>query len=426
MSRNRITHALPAAKTWLERNNRPTDTGPASRSKRYADHPTDLLFVDSVDDTTKEIVMLRHDGFDPNGQHVFRRRSVMSFDTWQRNATHYTVRPEPRSPLTGAAPSVFSAPMLAPVKTTPPPPPAAPVVTPAPVLAPEPTVSETFAQFPGDKASLTKTVAFMLDYLTRANFAGPAKDALHEVRKILSEPTMGPLSLDASVQRANQHLANQGIPMVLTLALLAKLPELARFIDGIDVEIQRICPAYKALLFGGGTSATPVPPPAPPPAMLPAPEALVEEIAKMPLTHAYKDPYAEGGWLGFIEPEDKSWICFCGVDGRALVYVDREPNGQVHGLPAYLYRHDLAHAHIVVSIASLKDGVGSLKEAVVTFGDLVVGLAEEQKKLRETVAAFGSMFPKGVMPIFAGGSASAVGVSPSNGTVNPIGPNGKG
>jgi hypothetical protein len=31
------------------------------------------------------------------------------------------------------------------------------------------------------------------------------------------------------------------------------------------------------------------------------------------------------GWLGWIEPEDKSWIMFIGLDHRPVVYLDHDP-----------------------------------------------------------------------------------------------------
>lgn len=39
----------------------------------------------------------------------------------------------------------------------------------------------------------------------------------------------------------------------------------------------------------------------------------------------YPDPVAVGGWQGYLEPEDKSWIAFVGSDGRPVFFLDRDP-----------------------------------------------------------------------------------------------------
>lgn len=37
----------------------------------------------------------------------------------------------------------------------------------------------------------------------------------------------------------------------------------------------------------------------------------------------YKNPKAVG-WAGWLEPEDKSWVMFVGLDGRPLVFLSRD------------------------------------------------------------------------------------------------------
>lgn len=32
------------------------------------------------------------------------------------------------------------------------------------------------------------------------------------------------------------------------------------------------------------------------------------------------------GWAGWIEPEDRAWIMFVGLDGQPVVYLDRDPS----------------------------------------------------------------------------------------------------
>jgi hypothetical protein len=38
----------------------------------------------------------------------------------------------------------------------------------------------------------------------------------------------------------------------------------------------------------------------------------------------YADPKATG-WAGYIEPADKSWIGFVGIDGRPILFLSRDP-----------------------------------------------------------------------------------------------------
>jgi hypothetical protein len=40
--------------------------------------------------------------------------------------------------------------------------------------------------------------------------------------------------------------------------------------------------------------------------------------------HRYSDP-AQVGWLGWIEPEDKSWIMFIPLEGEPVLFSSRDP-----------------------------------------------------------------------------------------------------
>lgn len=42
----------------------------------------------------------------------------------------------------------------------------------------------------------------------------------------------------------------------------------------------------------------------------------------------YKHPKRHG-WAGWIEPKDRSWIAFIGLDGRPLVFLNRDENGAI-------------------------------------------------------------------------------------------------
>jgi hypothetical protein len=39
----------------------------------------------------------------------------------------------------------------------------------------------------------------------------------------------------------------------------------------------------------------------------------------------YSNPEQTGGWAGWIEPEDLSWIVFVRKDGSVQVYLNRDP-----------------------------------------------------------------------------------------------------
>jgi hypothetical protein len=73
-----------------------------------------------------------------------------------------------------------------------------------------------------------------------------------------------------------------------------------------------------------------------------APIDVARAVSDMPLTETYPDPEAVGGWLGVIEPEDDGWIAFVAVDGRTLLWTQRNDSGGVVGVPYATYRLDLA------------------------------------------------------------------------------------
>ncbi len=76
------------------------------------------------------------------------------------------------------------------------------------------------------------------------------------------------------------------------------------------------------------------------------PELAQHPALTAPLTWTYDDPDAVGGWLGAVEADDESWICFVGVDGKALLWTVREATGGVVGDPVIFKRPDLAAAHL--------------------------------------------------------------------------------
>lgn len=60
-----------------------------------------------------------------------------------------------------------------------------------------------------------------------------------------------------------------------------------------------------------------------------------------PLSGTYPNPAAYGGWMGWIEPKDGTWITFVAQDGKCALWEARNPDGTVVGAPR-LFARDLA------------------------------------------------------------------------------------
>lgn len=96
-----------------------------------------------------------------------------------------------------------------------------------------------------------------------------------------------------------------------------------------------------------------------------APELADHPSRTAPLSGTYEDPFAVGGWLGWIEPatgEEMGWIAFVGIDGRTLLWTQREESGGVIGTPYVFFREDLAtstssYAKALVTVLAKKRSV---------------------------------------------------------------------
>lgn len=79
---------------------------------------------------------------------------------------------------------------------------------------------------------------------------------------------------------------------------------------------------------------------------LPLPEELTGHPALTEgMTELYPNPGEVGGWLGVID--GGPWIGFVGIDGKALLWTQRDPKGGVIGTPFEFRRDDLASAPTV-------------------------------------------------------------------------------
>lgn len=79
---------------------------------------------------------------------------------------------------------------------------------------------------------------------------------------------------------------------------------------------------------------------------LPFPEDMANHPALTDgMTELYPNPGEVGGWLGVID--GGPWISFVGVDGQALLWTQRDPNGGVIGEPFGYRRDDLSSAPTV-------------------------------------------------------------------------------
>lgn len=56
----------------------------------------------------------------------------------------------------------------------------------------------------------------------------------------------------------------------------------------------------------------------------------------------YAKPENVGGWLGVIEPKDKSWIIFIDANGRPVLFPHRDKNGGCIGPPCVIPDRDAA------------------------------------------------------------------------------------
>ncbi len=85
-----------------------------------------------------------------------------------------------------------------------------------------------------------------------------------------------------------------------------------------------------------------------------------------PLTWEYEDPSNVGGWIGAIEPIDESWICFVDVNGRALLWLQREADGGVIGEPIEFKRPDLMQSLASTAKTLEADVLGARDERIAT------------------------------------------------------------
>jgi HK97 family phage prohead protease len=61
-----------------------------------------------------------------------------------------------------------------------------------------------------------------------------------------------------------------------------------------------------------------------------------------PLAVSYRRPERVGGWIGFCEPADQTWLAFVGADGLVLLWESRDAQGKVRGAPVALRRTEAA------------------------------------------------------------------------------------
>jgi hypothetical protein len=71
------------------------------------------------------------------------------------------------------------------------------------------------------------------------------------------------------------------------------------------------------------------------------PELVDHPSLTAPLSGTYDNPADVGGWIGWIEDDAETWIAFVDVNGKALLWTQREPEGGIIGDPVVLERPDL-------------------------------------------------------------------------------------
>lgn len=96
------------------------------------------------------------------------------------------------------------------------------------------------------------------------------------------------------------------------------------------------------------------------------------ELAEHPaltakLTGCYGIPANMGGILGWIEDEEMTWIAFVWIDGKALLWTQREADGGVLGAPVSFTRPDIVAGDIVVSPnKATSDGFAAMPDGAST------------------------------------------------------------
>lgn len=427
---------LPAAKSWFERDNRPSDKAARLRSARYTSNPTDIMYVESVDNGI--VVMRRHDGFDANGQHKFARTSRVNAHTWGRSGKYYKPISEPKSPI-GNTPSAIL-PGNNGVPVAPPPPPAAPppVVThvpsvatgqlpidikgssvttsfgvkvvpspvPPPVLTPptlEPHPLVAYAAING----VPKAIGTLQDRVTRLKKDHAlvaicrALSASFNLRKSMlrSTPATRAKLIESYVDDINKQITAGGMYLFVPVLKSEHYEDdalILSYIEWLETWAISNLDGYKAISEMSGRVIT-----SPAPAvsttaigasmhcMNPVSPEVEKEISTATITEPYRalTTFAVAyPWIGVIDNPNYSWFAYVGENGLVLVFDRTNPAFA----PRYAWRKDLAANSIAAAIRQL--------HAAITK-DLQT-LATENNKIQKTIAAFGSMFPKGVMPLF--------------------------
>lgn len=104
------------------------------------------------------------------------------------------------------------------------------------------------------------------------------------------------------------------------------------------------------------------------------PELEDHPAKSLPFTELYDNPADVGGWLGVIEPVDESWICFVDVNGRALLWLEREAEGGVIGEPIEFRRPDLIPQTVPVDVLNSQDELVAKTIATVKLCAIAKGL----------------------------------------------------
>lgn len=108
----------------------------------------------------------------------------------------------------------------------------------------------------------------------------------------------------------------------------ATMESVSKSLDRVECRYKALVSARKALAGPEYKGAQLLPP-----------ELAQHPALTAPMTELYPKPEDVGGWLGVLDGGD--WVAFVGVDGKALLWTDRDADGGVAGTPYEFRRDDL-------------------------------------------------------------------------------------
>lgn len=155
--------------------------------------------------------------------------------------------------------------------------------------------------------------------------------------------------------------------------------QIAKSLDRAE-KMERVKKAFTAVTkFGPVARPTTMHPTLP----LGFPNASIHPANTAPLTGTYPDPNEVGGWLGWIEDPEETWIAFVNVDALTLLWTERVMDGPERGGcigdPIQISRPDLAREPLALETPGVGEPtqVRALKSSVSEELRYILGIVLE-------------------------------------------------